>query len=151
MKNPLFIRTLVFALLVIWGSIAYKIVLAVAGENADEEPVPVAQRPAAVVDSIRYVYRSDVRDPFALSGAVKRDTARSHAKPPVLWTPPPLRLTGILSARSKRTAMVQTVEGGTVFLQEGDTLRGTKVLKIEPLKVSYLYMKKRNEWLLERP
>jgi len=97
-----------------------------------------------------------LRDPFQTDWEIFhiKDSLKKALipKPPVkVWLPPPFRLSGILETGRKKTAMLEGIgqNGQTFFLQEGDTLSGLKVLKIESHLVSYLYQKKKSEFTIE--
>ncbi len=149
-QNKTLTRILLFVLLAIWGTVAYKVIAAISSGSEDESG-PTAVREPAATAAPPFVYRADVRDPFRVATAEGTGSGNRIVKPKpvVVWTPPPVKLTGILAGKKKRTAMVQTAEGSSYFLAEGDTLKGMKVLKIDPYKVSYLFMKKKSEFLLE--
>ncbi len=141
-------RVLMILLLMIWGAVAYQIVDAVSRMDAPPEPasalaIPEKRQP--------FVYKADVPDPFTGRQAQADSTAqRMRKKPkPLPWMPPPLALTGILTQKKKATAVLQATDGTTFFLARGDTLRGVRILRIEPKIVSYSYSGKKAQWVLE--
>jgi hypothetical protein len=140
---------LVIALAGIWGTVLYQIYDTVTSGNQDENGrVPVSVS-TADTSGDRFIFSETVRDPFHYS--VRVDSSRHkpvRPKEPV-WLPPPLKLSGILVAKKKSTAIIEGMDGSTYFVKEGDTLRGVKIIKITPTSVNYLYMKKKNEWKLE--
>jgi hypothetical protein len=103
-------------------------------------------------DTVRsYVYENDFRDPFHFIAPHRSDSLKKAIakKPP--WSPPPFKLTGILTAGKKHTAMIEGSNGAVFFLHEKDTLSGLKILRIDGQAVTYFYQKKKNDWILERP
>ena len=152
MKNKKVTWALTVLVIAIWGAIAYQVYASMAG--ADEEAqvrlsVPGSETGEQAND---YVYLADVRDPFRFVVAARKDTAKktaAAAQKPV-WTPPPMKLTGILRTGKRKTVMLEGNDGSVFFLHEGDTLKGIKLLKIGDLAVSYLYQKKKDEWVMQR-
>ncbi len=148
--NRTLIRFLLLALVVVWGAVGARLLNLLgsvgAGETSKSESGPRAPRSQA-----HYQYTPDFHDPFQIQG--NQDSSKAAKKPKMadLWKPPELKLTGILLGRRGRSAAVQTPDGNLYFLFEGDTLSGTRLLKIGPEKVTYVFAKKKSEWLLEAP
>ena len=144
-------RFLFTILLGIWGTIAYQIYSPV--YSTSDEPAPVSANIGRnkQAHDVKYIYTADVRDPFQFATPAKRDSARKPnlpVKPKQVWQPPLFKLTGILTARKKKTAMLEDPAGGVFFLHEGDTLSGVRILKIGDANVTYLFSKRRSDWLL---
>jgi hypothetical protein len=95
-----------------------------------------------------FVYTLGGRDPFRYQSPKPRETTRAvvNVEPP--WEPPPLRLTGILGVKKKKTAVIEDPSGSTYLLQTGDTLAGVTILVIAESKVEYRYKKKHSSWIL---
>jgi hypothetical protein len=141
---------LVIALVGIWGAIMYQIYESISSGDGDngENNTPAAIRTTGSSGG-QFIYTNDVRDPFRSSPRIERTAPKSVKPKEPIWIPPPLKLSGIIVAKKKRTAILEGVNGSTFFLAEGDTLQGVKILKITPTSVNYLFMKKKNEWVLE--
>jgi len=146
-------RLLLLLVLGIWGAIAYRIYASIVAGDSSGTSLHVPSEPDKNRPVEPYVYAKDVRDPFRYVLPRRRDTSKLHAvtEPPVVWTPPPFRLTGILVAQKNKTVMLEGSNGSAFFLHEGDTLSGVRILKIKDKTVSYAYQKKKMEWVLEGP
>ncbi|MGD0339099.1 MAG: hypothetical protein ABSB78_09945 [Bacteroidota bacterium] len=140
---------LVIALIGIWGAILYRIYVSISSSDRDEENNTSAVISATGIQNERFIYRSDVRDPFRSSLRVEGKKSKPVKPLEPAWVPPPLKLSGIVVTKNKRTAIIEDTEGSTYFVKEGDVLRGVKIMKITPTAVDYLYMKKKSEWKLE--
>jgi len=148
-SNKAFVRSLMVLLLSIWGAVAYQIIDTVTRMDVDPSSSPknVSGRTGRAL----YLYRADVPDPFARqvfgtpSGESKTKAAKT-SKP--VWTPPPITLAGILTHPRKATAVLLCPDGSTHFAVQGDTLLGTRILKIRQGTVAYFYNKKKAEWVL---
>lgn len=151
MKNKTLQKFLLLLVVAIWGMVALRVYGTVVSGEADEaksessDARAVTRRPA-------FVYKPDVRDPFYFAPAVHRGDSthsRTLPLPKPVWTPPPLKLTGILQNRTrKKTAILENTTGDVFFLSEGDTLSGAKILKIGTSEVSYLFQKQKSQWIL---
>jgi type II secretory pathway component PulC len=142
--------TLGIVLVGVWGMVLENIVASFSATEEKSELGMSASTAHSLSAKRSYVYQKDVRDPFV---PVERGRARSRLRAlpvAVPWTPPPLKLTGVMITSRHRTAMVETANGMVAFMEEGDTLSGAKVLKIEPRSVTYTYMQKKNQWILEQ-
>lgn len=141
-------RVLLILLFGIWGAVAWQVVDAVSRMDASPERASARTLPEKRPP---YVYKADVPDPFTGRAARADITAPSLRKKPkpLPWMPPPLALTGILTQKKKATAVLQASDGTTFFLGRGDTLRGVRILRIDPKTVSYSYSGKKAEWVLE--
>lgn len=135
--------------LLIWGSIAYQFAGFVTENEQDEQPPQIA--PALLHPAERFVYKPEGRDPFQyvvpVRIRVRKDTTVTPKK---VWMPPPLKLSGVVLNKKKKTVMLEAGDGNVFFLQEGDTVRGVKLLKIKDQVVTYRYQGKSGEWSLER-
>jgi hypothetical protein len=132
-----------------WTAIAFQIYGTIAAGSDAEVEGAAGLHPR--LKGAPFVYQADVRDPFYFPQAPRqRDSSRIVLPKPV-WTPPPLKLTGILHGMNKRkkTAIVETATGGVFFLSEGDTVSGAKILKISANEVTYSYLKQKSQWTLE--
>lgn len=129
----------------IWGSIAYQIVNAL--DSDDNQNLGQSRIRDGVTQQIKEPVKFDetVRDPFRYAPIRKRS---SIPRPSELWVPPPLRLTGIVVRPEKTVAVLESSDGATYFLSEGDTTSGVKLLKILDGKVRYRYRSKTSEWAL---
>jgi len=135
----------------VWGTIALNIVASMS--VADDSALSVKEQ-SYIPNRIslqKYTYISDIRDPFQFIAPHPKDTLKKMVSPKPIWTPPPFKLTGILSAGKHHTAMIEGPGGAVWFLQEKDTLSGMKILKINEQAVTYFYQKKKNDWILEKP
>jgi hypothetical protein len=151
MKNRKLVRFLAGALVVIWGAIAYQVIIAIHSDNEEENNSTSLLEKDKRPEQSLYRYDENVRDPFRFVPEVKRDTIHKsikHAIPPV-WNAPPYRLTGILTNESKRTALLEGNDGSVSFLKEGDTLAGVRILKIGDKEVIYSWQKRKATWNLQ--
>ncbi len=139
---------LAVALVAIWGAIFYNIYDSISTGDSDVESVVGPASPQKISGE-RFVYTDDVRDPFRRTPLVERKMEPRPAITVPAWVPPPLRLSGILVSGKKHTAIVERGDGSTLFMKEGDTLSGVKILKITPAAVEYIFNKKKAEWALE--
>jgi hypothetical protein len=148
--NKNILRLLIGALIIVWGLIIYQIISIVYFGGNEE---------TGSVDSLiknkgkkaeQFVYDERVRDPFQYRSAKIDTTKRVKFKQVApVWNPPPFRLKGIIDAQSGKMAILEDGSGETFFLQRGDTLRGMRILLIEPNHVQYYFGKKKSDWLLE--
>ena len=146
-----FVWILTVLVVSIWGTITYNIVESMSIEESSDAPVK-SQPKSSSRNSIKmFQYTSDVRDPFLFKNHPPKDSLVKHvaAVPSVFL--PPFKLTGILTAGKKHTAMVEGPDGSVFFLQEKDTISGMTILKIKAQAVTYSFQKKTNDWILERP
>lgn len=136
----------------VWGTIAYQIVETIS-TSKDKISGEVKRDQNGGREPESFIYASDVRDPFRYVPPARRDTTHHQAVPKkiVLWTPPPLKLTGILLADKKKTALMEGAGGSMFFLHEGDTLMGVKIIRIKDQVVTYSYTKKKAEWTMVQP
>ncbi len=141
-------RALMILLLMIWGAVAYQVVDAVSRMDSPPEPASACAIPEKRPP---FIYKADVPDPFTGRQANADSTVRIIRKKPkpLPWMPPPLALTGILTQKKKATAVLQSSDGTTFFLGRGDTLRGVRILRIDPRVVLYSYSGKKGQWVLE--
>jgi len=146
-----FVSLLTVLVLTIWGTIAFNIVESMSIEESLSFPIKVRSQSMTRDSSIFYTYKSDTRDPFHFSTPHTRDTVNKHLMKNLPSILPPFKLTGILTAGRKHTAMVEAQDGTVFFLQERDTISGMTILKIKDQAVTYFYQKKKNDWVLERP
>ena len=151
MKNRKITWILLVLVAAIWGTIAYQLYASITERDADVAAPSVGSQTTDKDVSIAYVYLKDVRDPFRY-GSIEGDSTKrqGHTAQKTVWVPPPVKLTGILAAGKRKTAMLQTNDGAVHFLRVGDTLRGVRVLKISGNSVGYQYQKKNDEWSLPR-
>jgi len=134
----------------VWGAIVYQIARAISsgkGESIENVSNEINER----IKSVSFVYTNDTRDPFQYVHIGHRDTSKISRQKTPSWIPPPMKLTGILSAGKKKTVMLEGQTGTVYFLHEGDTLNGIKILKIENKHVSYLFTKKKAIWTIDQP
>jgi hypothetical protein len=141
---------LLVAVVGIWGAISYRIYDSL--QSDDSAVVGLRQPGYGGSHQLRdtYVYVDDVRDPFRYKSAARRDSVKKQgvAKEKPLLVPPPYKLSGILIADKRKTALLEGADGSAFFLHEGDTLSGVKIMKISDKTVSYAYQKKKMEWIL---
>lgn len=148
-SNKTFTHALMVLLFCIWGGVAYQVYDTVTRMDADESPE--ARNTAVRRGREPYQYRADVPDPFRRQMAARSAGAsqkRTVKVPQPVWAPPPITLTGILMHPRKSTAVLLGPDGSTFFAGQGDTLLGTKILKIKQGVVAYVYNKKKAEWVL---
>jgi len=144
-KSPkILTRLLGTLLLCVWGAVGYQVYTAALAPEPDHgEVISVTSQPR----SEPYVYKADVNDPFQLivPKVVK------PVKPPTdtVWTPPPVKITGILKGHGGMTAILESAGGDVSFLGEGDTSGGVKILKIREGVVVYSYRKAKKEWTVD--
>lgn len=152
-KNTKFLPWILAVLLIgIWGEIGYQIFVHNKPEigtsaGAQASFISQSRKPAT-----RYVFRNNVRDPFAYLNPVRRMKRKPKVVPLIvhIWVPPPLSLEGIIVGDGKKTAILGTQTGGTYFLSEGDTLLGVEVLKVSDKEVTYRYQNKDTSWTVSR-
>ena len=145
------IQVLLVLVLVVWGTIAYRIYDSINANDASDVSVRLPSGTDASRFTQKYIYVNDVRDPFRYIVPPQRDSTKKHpaTKPQIVWTPPPFKLSGILMAKKKKTAMLEGTDGSVFFLHEGDTLKGMKVLKIQDRSVEYRFTKRKELLKLE--
>jgi hypothetical protein len=132
--------------------VAYRIIYPDSLEGAAGDSIdPGKQARDGRGTHIRYEYTSDVRDPFQFPREVRRAVAltRIQAKPQFQIPPPPLTLRGIVTRGKRPSAVFEDAAGTVLFLSEGDTAKGVKILQVRSPKVSYIFQKKRGTWSLE--
>ncbi len=150
MKNKKLTRVLAVLVIAVWGSIGYQVYVSIVQVYGD------VAAPASRIDMsgkempVPYVYASDVRDPFRYVVSARKDSTKRAVYSATLaaWTPPPMKLTGVLFADKVKTAILERSDGVVFFVHEGDTLAGVKVWKIHDRMVRYTYQKKNDEWEL---
>ena len=147
MKNKKVMWFLLAMVIGIWGGIIYQIANAVSAETNTTGASPVSIEPEnKSID--QYSYKADFRDPFQFSKPAPPETAKTHTKPHIVWMPPPLRLTGIVSSGRQHTAMIDKPDGEVFFLHKGDTLMGVSILEINDTGVTYRYSGKKGVFTL---
>ena len=150
-NHTLFSKTLIIVLAIVWGGVVYQVYSAM--NPASDGPVTrrtISDRiPDRLVDK-SYVYIQNCRDPFL--SEIPKNPAKINSKKSIkpTWNPPPLKLTGIVTAADGKTVMIEGAGGNIFFLHEGDTVGGVRILKITNQDVSYLFQKKKSLWTLER-
>lgn len=151
MKNKKLAWALVVLVAGIWGTIAYQLYVSMTKDDGGDSAPTHRVESSSIAASAPFVYAGNVRDPFRYV-VVRRDTTKraNQAIPKKVWTPPPLKLNGILLAGKRRTAMLEGDDGTVFFLREGDTLRGVKLLNISDQTVGYVYQSKKVEWVLPK-
>jgi hypothetical protein len=151
MKNKRLQTFLLFLVLAIWGMVAFRVYGTMAPGESDGPESDITQANMHMPHE-SFVFKADVRDPFHFTSRIqRRDSSQISARlaKPV-WTPPSLKLTGILQSKSrKKTVVLEDSAGAAFFLSEGDTLSGVKILKIGTNEVSYLFRKQKSQWMLE--
>lgn len=150
MKNKKLTRVLAVLVIVVWGSVAYRVYVSIVQTYGD-----VAAHASRIDISgkdmpVPYLYASDVRDPFRYVVSARKDSTKRavHSATLAAWTPPPMKLAGVLAADKIKTAILERSDGVVFFVHEGDTLAGVKVLKIHDRMVRYTYRMKSDEWEL---
>jgi hypothetical protein len=137
-------NALTFVLLGVWGAVGYQVYTAAfAGDPDRAESGPSS----APVKTEPYVYVADGDDPFQV--IVPATLVSKKVREVIPWTPPPVKVTGILSGKGRPTAIVEGAAGDISFLGEGDTTCGVKILKIRDGLVVYSYRKEKKEWTLD--
>jgi hypothetical protein len=151
-ENKWIVWSLGIVLLGLWGAIGYQVVEAIYGVDADEERSNVSADGGKILEEIGvHHYRANVRDPFTFPGNAPGDSTRSKQTiPPAVPEPVPFTLSGILRDQKRKTAILETRDGSTFFLREGDTLRGVRIIKIGEQSVNYMFRKQTMVWHLER-
>jgi len=151
-NNQKITRFLVVLALGIWGMIAYRLFASL--NSGDSGPTKCPAYPGAndMKNSEQFVYTGDIRDPFEYAKPIRKDTVKrkAPAKAAFIWSPPPFKLSGIVTAERKKTAMLEAPDGAVFFLREKDTLYGMKILKITAESVEYFYQKKKSSWMLDK-
>jgi len=148
MKNNKKLTWFLAAILVgIWSAIAYQVFEAVG--FADDEGVETSAPKAAPQNAgERFTFEQDVRDPFQYVVRKERPKEVRQALREVLWVPPPFRLTGIVIKEKRKIAVLETADGATHFVAEGETLGGVTLLKILERTVTYKYLNQTKDWAL---
>lgn len=151
MKNSRTLTTVLgVALLGIWGKIGFEILGAVESASSTALSASMASTSDQEDTTSRFVYLAKGRDPFHYGGKDENiSRARTIAVQPPPWTPPPLRLSGIVLKKGRSTAMLQSGAGATYFLHQGDTLFGARLTRISGQAVEYSYRKKKGQWVVE--
>lgn len=133
-------------LLAIWGSIGYQILSAVDSEGSDL--VVARVEPLPMEDKEENVDFNHVRDPFRyVVPKLRKDPVKSASVQ--IWVPPPLILTGIVTSGTKKVAVLESPDGATYFLSEGESINGVKMLTILERSVKYEYKKQTRDWALK--
>jgi hypothetical protein len=153
MKDRRLFWILLPILLGVWGMIVYRFNAAM-DEPENGAPSSLgrginrASTQGSQNEDAPFVYTVGGRDPFLYQPPKPKVIPRPVAivEPP--WEPPPLRLTGILGVKKKKTAVIEDTSGSTYLLQKGDTLAGVTILAIAETKVEYRYKKKHALWTL---
>ena len=149
-NNKIISLILTISLIAVWGSIGYQVLSGMStGENESDNADLNSFKNS---NSIRYEYKEDVKDPFQLVPSSSKKVVVKTGVPrqdEQVWVPPPYRLSGIVADRKKRLAILESNDGGTVFLGEGDSLNGLMISKIEEKKVLFSYMKRNDSWKIE--
>lgn len=152
MKNKRLQKVLLLLVVGIWSMVALRIYGTVASGDGEAASSGPPDRKAHSMHPA-FVYKADVRDPFFFGATTRAHDSTRHGSsvaPKPVWLPPPLKLTGILQNKARiKTAVLENATGSVVFLSEGDTLSGTKILKIGTSEVSYLFQKQKSQWILE--
>jgi hypothetical protein len=149
--NKHILRLLLIALLLVWGIVVYEVISAIyfgGNEETGNADNFIKNRNKSTE---QFQYNENIRDPFRYY-ASKTDTMKhvSTPKPTVqVWNLPPFHLKGIISARSGKMAILEDGSGETFFLQQGDTLRGVRILVIESNRVQYEFKRKKSDWQLQ--
>lgn len=141
---PILTRILAVMAVSLWGVIGYKVYVAAHGEGNDHPETDVGE---SISLHEPYTYKADVRDPFQSiplpdSANAKRRTAQ------LAWTPPPLKMTGIVGEKGLQTAILEGANGEVSFAHEGETVSGVRIIRIRSGHVVYEYMKVKKEWVL---
>ncbi len=137
-------RLLGLVLLGVWGAVGYQVYTA--SFVTDSERPETDLTPAPTRDG-PYVYKADVDDPFQI--IVPKAVSTKKTLVVIPWTPPPVRVTGILSGKGRMTAILEGASGDISFMGEGDTTCGVKILKIREGLVVYSYHKEKKEWRVD--
>jgi hypothetical protein len=152
MKNSkALMRILIPLVLLVWGIIAYRIYDSLGGD-AEGATVRSVVSDSTDHGTSRFVFSSDVRDPFSFAPPRLNRNAEGGIKAvhEQVWLPPPLKLTGIINQQKRKSAVLEQLDGSVYFMHEGDTLHGVKILNISTQGVAYLYQKKKSQWELLR-
>ena len=149
MKHRKLTWGLALVVIAVWGSIAYQVHSSLL-TNSDGDELAVRQAGGRGEKRIHYVYLCDVRDPFRYVTVNGQDSHRKEAASAGErhWSPPPLRLTGVLTNAATKTAILERSDGAVFFVHEGDTLEGLKVLRVRDRDVRYSYRKRNAEWVI---
>jgi hypothetical protein len=151
-ENKKLIWILGVLVLAVWGMIARQILNAVTTEDSDDASSPRVES-SSYTSIERFVYSDEARDPFHYITphvVLRKDTARKNGQKQFpVWTPPPLKLSGILLDKKKRTAMLEGNDGTILFVHEGDTLNGIRLVAIRQSSVTYLYRRKQKKLKLQ--
>ena len=145
MKPPkLLTRMLATALIGVWGAVGYQVYTAAFATDSESGDAKAGAVPTRAQP---YVYRADVDDPFEVHLPLKKKPKKPEVIIP--WTPPEVKVTGILSGKGGMTAILEGPTGEISFLGEGDTTGGVKILKIRSGLVVYSYRNQRKEWTVD--
>ena len=121
---------------------------AVGGE--DESGLVVPHRVQSQEGDTTFEFPADTRDPFAYAVLPPVSGRKNLKQSEVHWTPPPLRLFGLVVEPQGSTAIVESGDGRVHFLSRWDTLQGAKVLRIASGTVTYMFRNRKAEWVLEQ-
>ncbi|MCL5035045.1 MAG: hypothetical protein M1395_08095 [Bacteroidetes bacterium] len=145
---PWFLASL---LVLIWGDIGYRLLF----DKKVGSPVNQVSD-EALPDIIpgqnkQFIFTDNVRDPFAYHD-FKRVRALRKVVPTTVrpWIPPSLSLKGVILSEGRKTAVLKTSEGSTVFLSAGDTIEGVRILGIKDGVVEYSFERKDTTWTVVR-
>jgi hypothetical protein len=148
-NNKKIIWFLSIVLLLIWGAIGYQIITGIFQSNNNDAATIINNEAGKNLNSAKYQYIADVRDPFRFHIPSNNSINTPNTKQVLpVWVPPTFRLTGILVNKNKRTALLEGQDGSVSFLQEGDSVAGIRILKIKEKLVVYSFQKRKGEWAL---
>ncbi len=150
MRNRFLTKLLFLAVILVWGTVGYRLFATLASTGDNEATGPVADLPSPDTLGL-YRYRADTRDPFVVRDSPARGPRLKKTSPKEIWTPPPLKLSGIVARRKSFMALVEGSDGSVSFMKRGDTLQGLKVLQVVQDSVTYFYRKKKGGWKFDRP
>jgi hypothetical protein len=140
---------LTIAIVLVWSGIAYQILSAVFNKN-DDELFDTASIQSKQNHAAAFQYDESVRDPFRYFIPVVKDTTKKRiGVQPLMWFPPPMRLTGIIVNENKRTAIIEEPNGNVWFAKERDTLNGVQIMKIGEKQVTYSFQKRTEFWSIQ--
>jgi hypothetical protein len=148
-SNRILTLILLLAVVLVWGSVGYRVFAALASSGGEETMEPAGDLPTGEVVEL-YHYSPDTRDPFTVNYPLRHVPRVKQPLPKEIWMPPPLRLSGIVARGNYLLALIEGVDGSVSFLQRGDTLKGVKILRVAQDSVTYSYRKKQGGWKLER-
>lgn len=151
-NTKLLTRLLAVLLVAIWGEVAYQLFFHKSDGSAANTPLSVTSLHEPAREQVKYVFKDNVRDPFAYIHPTV--IARQKKKPVPLivhhWSPPLVSFEGVILGNGRRTAILTDMNGQTHFLSRGDTLAGVRILRINDKEVEYDYEKKDTIWSVPR-